>query len=546
MKKKLFHAVLSLAAALLIVVSALLIVVSALPRTAYAAGASLSGSSSVQPGNSVTLTLSVDSKIYGLTADLNCGEGLTFTNYTCSVSGWSILVNQNRFSVYGTNSASGGVITVTLKVASGAQPGAALSAKFENIVASDGEKDLELGTASWSGSVGAAPSDNCSLSAIMCGNFTLSPAFSPDTTYYTTKVPYSVSKLSLDYNRADKGQKVSISGTELAVGVNTVTLKVTAANGNTRTYVIEATREQDPNYKPSTDASLSELTVEGAALSPAFSSTVTDYIVYVPFETKTVKLAASANDSKAHGVSGIGEVAVEKEGDNALVVTCTAEDRVTKKEYTVHVLRMPQYTGTVPTVSIPEPTPEPEPEPEPEVPMLQIPLDVKLPLLGEVRTVVAIGGGVVLALILLFLLGLLIGRSTGGGSDDDDPDGGDDRRSRHDSRREDRDSRDQRQEERRTPERPRSVPRIVPREKAPVKKTAPASRDWKDFDIPLDDETPAAAPAPKTAPQAASAPDLPLMEETVEKTLKEAPMSKDEENVRTMSLEDLLKDIHDM
>lgn len=539
MKKKLFRAVLSMTAALLIAVSAL-------PRTAYAAGASLSGSSSVQPGNSVTLTLSVDSKIYGLTADLNCGEGLTFTNYSCSVSGWSILVNQNRFSVYGTNSASGGVITVTLKVASGAQPGAALSAKFENIVASDGEKDLELGTASWSGSVGAAPSDNCSLSAIMCGNFTLSPAFSPDTTYYTTKVPYSVSKLSLDYNRADKGQKVSISGTELAVGVNTVTLKVTAANGKTKSYVIEATREQDPNYKPSTDASLSELTVEGVSLSPAFSSTVTDYIVYVPFETKTVKLAAAANDSKAHGIGGTGEVAIEKEGDNALVVTCTAEDRVTKKEYTVHVLRMPQYTGTVPNISLSEP--EPEPEPEPEIPMLQIPVNVKLPLLGEVRTVVAIGGGVVLALILLFLLGLLIGRSTGGGDDDDGPDGpdrGDDPRDRHDRRRHDRDDRDRRQEERRTPERPRSVPRIVPREEAPVKKAAPTPRDWKDFDIPLDDDVPAAAPAPKATP-AASAPDFPVMEDTVEKTLAEEPVSKDEEDVRTMSLEDLLKDIHDM
>lgn len=539
MKKKLFRAVLSMTAALLIAVSAL-------PRTAYAAGASLSGSSSVQPGNSVTLTLSVDSKIYGLTADLNCGEGLTFTNYSCSVSGWSILVNQNRFSVYGTNSASGGVITVTLKVASGAQPGAALSAKFENIVASDGEKDLELGTASWSSSVGAAPSDNCSLSAIMCGNFTLSPAFSPDTTYYTTKVPYSVSKLSLDYNRADKGQKVSISGTELAVGVNTVTLKVTAANGKTKSYVIEATREQDPNYKPSTDASLSELTVEGVSLSPAFSSTVTDYIVYVPFETKTVKLAAAANDSKAHGIGGTGEVAIEKEGDNALVVTCTAEDRVTKKEYTVHVLRMPQYTGTVPNISLSEP--EPEPEPEPEVPMLKIPVNVKLPLLGEVRTVVAIGGGVVLALILLFLLGLLIGRSTGGGDDDDGPDGpdrGDDPRDRHDRRRHDRDDRDRRQEERRTPERPRSVPRIVPREEAPAKKAAPTPRDWKDFDIPLDDDAPAAAPAPKATP-AASAPDFPVMEDTVEKTLAEEPVSKDEEDVRTMSLEDLLKDIHDM
>lgn len=95
--------------------------------------------------------------------------------------------------------------------------------------------------------------------------------------------------------------------------------------------MIEATREQDPNYKPSTDASLSELTVEGVSLSPAFSSTVTDYIVYVPFETKTVKLAATANDSKAHGIGGTGEVAIEKEGDNALVVTCTAEDRVTKR-----------------------------------------------------------------------------------------------------------------------------------------------------------------------------------------------------------------------
>lgn len=189
--------------------------------------------------------------------------------------------------------------------------------------------------------------------------------------------------------------------------------------------------------------------------------------------------------------------------------------------------------------------------------MLQIPVNVKLPLLGEVRTVVAIGGGVVLALILLFLLGLLIGRSTGGGDDDDGPNGpdrGDDPRDRHDrrrhdrddrDRRHDRDDRDRRQEERRTPERPRSVPRIVPREEAPVKKAAPTPRDWKDFDIPLDDDAPAAAPAPKATP-AASAPDFPVMEDTVDKTLAEEPVSKDEEDVRTMSLEDLLKDIRDM
>ena len=424
MKNKLFRTALSLTVAVLLVLALL-------PRPAYAAGASLSGSSSVQAGNSVTLTLSVNSKIYGLTADLNCGSNLTFTNYTCSVSGWSILVNQNHFSVYGTSSASGAVITVTLKVSSGTLSDTALSASFDNIVASDGDSDIDMGSATWSGTVAAAPSDNCSLSAIIAGNFTLNPAFSPNTTYYTAKVPYSVEKLNLDYNRADKTQSVSISGTQLAVGLNTVTLKVTAANGATRTYTIEVTREQDPNYKPSSDATLSQLGIEGAALSPAFSSSVRDYIAYVPFETTTVKLSAAANDSKASGVSGTGDVTIDKDGDNLVTVTCTAEDKTTKEAYTIHVVRMPQYTGIVPTVTVTEPDPEPAPDPEPEVPMLEIPLNVKLPLLGEVRTSVAIIGGMVLVAGLLFLLGLFIGRSTGGNDDDgpDDPPARDDRRS---------------------------------------------------------------------------------------------------------------------
>ena len=75
MKNRLLRTALSLTAALLLILTVL-------PRQAHAAGASLTGSDSVQAGNSVTLTLSVSSKIYGLTADLNCGSNLTFTNYT--------------------------------------------------------------------------------------------------------------------------------------------------------------------------------------------------------------------------------------------------------------------------------------------------------------------------------------------------------------------------------------------------------------------------------------------------------------------------------
>ncbi len=194
MKNKLFRAA---ASALL----TLLLVVTLLPVQAHAAGATLTGTAAPQAGNTVTLTLSVPNSIYGLTADLSYSSNLSFTNYNCSVSGWSIVVNNNKFSVYGTSSASGGVIVIKLKVSGSAKAGDALSASFSNIVVSDGNSDTSLDSASWSGKVGAAPSGNCNLSSLSCSNATLSPSFSSSTTYYTCTVPFAVEKVDLNYKR---------------------------------------------------------------------------------------------------------------------------------------------------------------------------------------------------------------------------------------------------------------------------------------------------------------------------------------------------------
>ena len=354
MKNKLFHAA---ASALL----TLLLVVTLLPVQAHAAGATLTGTAAPQAGDTVTLTLSVPNKVYGLTADLSYSGNLSFTNYNCSVSGWSIVVNNNKFSVYGTSSSSGGLVTIKMKVSGSAKEGDALTATFSNIVVSDGNIDTSLDSASWSGKVGAAPSGNCSLSSLSCSNATLSPSFSSSTTYYTCTVPFAVEKLDLNYKKADNSATVSVSGNELAVGVNTVTIKVTAANGATKSYTIDATRQQDPNYKPSTDASIAALTLEGATLSPAFTPTVTDYIAYVPYETKQVTIAATAKDEKAQGITGTGEVRLSAtEAETVLTVTGTAEDGKTKQNYTIHVLRMPAYTGIVPTVEVIDPATIPE------------------------------------------------------------------------------------------------------------------------------------------------------------------------------------------
>lgn len=87
---------------------------------------------------------------------------------------------------------------------------------------------------------------------------------------------------------------------------------------------------------------------------------MTDYIAYVPYETKQVTIAATAKDEKAQGITGTGEVRLSAtEAETVLTVTGTAEDGKTKQNYTIHVLRMPAYTGIVPTVEVIDRPPSP-------------------------------------------------------------------------------------------------------------------------------------------------------------------------------------------
>ena len=109
---------------------------------------------------------------------------------------------------------------------------------------------------------------------------------------------------------------------------------------------------------------------------------MTDYIAYVPYETKQVTIAATAKDEKAQGITGTGEVRLSAtEAEPVLTVTGTAEDGKTKQNYTIHVLRMPAYTGIVPTVEVIDPATIPE------VPPLEIPGTIAMPLIGEGKTV---------------------------------------------------------------------------------------------------------------------------------------------------------------
>lgn len=399
-----------------------LIVAALLPQRAEAASSSLSGDSTVQAGSTVTLTLSISgSNVMGIEATLEYDSNtLEFTNYDQKISGWTMDYNSNHFLLYGVSNpinSSTGVLTVTFRVKSGLASGTALTAGFKNIAVSDGSKDETVSGASWTGSVATPPSSNCDLSSLTCSNATLSPAFNKSTTNYTATVPYAVESLNLSYKAADGAARVSVSGNTLVVGSNTVTVTCTAATGAKKNYTITVTREQDPNYKPSTDALLKELTLDVGTLSPTFSGAVTEYVAYVPYETRSATLSGVAKDEKALKVTE-ATMQLSQEGDNVMTVTCTAEDGTTSKTYTVHVYRMPKYEGIIPTMEIVDPNTPPEP------PTYSIPMTVTLPLVGEMATSTAAIIGAALLVVILLLVGFLLGRigHNGGGYDDDGDD----------------------------------------------------------------------------------------------------------------------------
>ena len=392
-----------------------------LPVTAEAAGASFSGSGSVRAGDSVTVTFSVSgSNIKAISAVLHYDSSALTLTGTRQLIGdsWSVDMNGGNLLAHNDNldnpiNGSSAVLAVTFRVKSGVAAGTKVSATITDIMTSDGNSDQSLNDASWSASVTPPPSGNANLSGLSCGSYALSPSFSAGTTEYSVTVPYDVSRLPLDYSAADSGANVSVSGNQLSVGVNTVVLTVTAANGATRRYTISVTRQPDPTVTLSSDADLADMTPSEGKLTPAFAPNITEYAVYVPYETTKLSLSATAKDSKALGVTQPD--AALKQGDNLLTVTCTAEDGTTR-DYTVHVVRMPGFAGTLPQIGEPEPeAPMPEPDDQQPGPFhslwtaLCAPVDLPL-LTGRWVPLYAI---LALQLVVLLVALFFIGRSVG-------------------------------------------------------------------------------------------------------------------------------------
>ena len=347
--------------------------------TASAAGSiSLKGPSTVRAGDTITLTFSAGGGIYGGSGSVSFDSSkLTLKSYTAAIGGnWAVEFSGNKFVFYDNNmstpiKSAKAIFKATFTVNKSLKPGAEIAVSVSGVKLSDGSKDMSMGSRTYKTTLAQPKSGDCTLASLTVSGVKLSPAFSEKVTSYTASVPFETASVKVTAKANHKAAKVSVKNTNLKAGATTnVTVKVTAENGKTKTYTIKVKRAQDPNYVPSGNNNLKELTVEGAQLSPKFSPEVKAYYVWLPYETDKLTVQSKAEDTKAKvtvdmpaelavGKTTTGSVTVTAENGKAQVYTITAFRAPAPENVEAFLAgKDPEPETTVPETTIPETLPE--------------------------------------------------------------------------------------------------------------------------------------------------------------------------------------------
>ncbi|HEU5139591.1 MAG TPA: cadherin-like beta sandwich domain-containing protein, partial [Bacillales bacterium] len=195
-----------------------------------------------------------------------------------------------------------------------------------------------------------SPSTNADLSNLTLSEGTLSPDFDSGTVAYTTSVGNDVDAITITPTVDDPNATDTVNGQDpsqsviLEVGDNEIPVVVTAEDGeSTKTYTITV------NRAPSSNATLSGLTLNGASLDQTFDSGTTNYTSSVGNDVTSITVTPIVSDETAtvtvNGesvTSGVATAPIDLNvGDNTVKVVVTAEDGGTQGIYTVTVNRAP-------------------------------------------------------------------------------------------------------------------------------------------------------------------------------------------------------------
>ena len=204
-----------------------------------------------------------------------------------------------------------------------------------------------------------ALSANNNLSALHVTPGTLTPTFAPDQLPYTVDVATGVSSLTVTATLQDLNAGLIINGQGISSGQpreikplappgsdTLITILVRAPSGAEKTYTVTVKRPL-----PSSDASLSALTVSAGTLNPGFAAGTLNYTVTVPPSVDSLTVMATKSDPNAV-MSAAGSVIAPAGvltgsvssslglGTTTLfTITVIAQDGVSTRPYTITVFR---------------------------------------------------------------------------------------------------------------------------------------------------------------------------------------------------------------
>ena len=263
-----------------------------LPLTASAAATATIAfsSSSLKPGDTLTVTVTFSGDTVGaVDASLSYDSAvLQFVSGDSASGGGGVL----RIAAYASSEGSSLRVSLTFKAL--AAGSSTIQITNSSVYAWD---ESLIGNPTAGATVRVTDvslSQNADLKSLRLSAGTLSPSFSAGTTAYRVNVANSVSSLTISAVAADSDATVRVSGSSaLPEGTSTRTITVTAPGGATKTYTLTITRAAATT---AASASGSTTTAEPTETSPTVDPTESDEPLTLTYEGKLYTVATDLSN----------------------------------------------------------------------------------------------------------------------------------------------------------------------------------------------------------------------------------------------------------
>lgn len=209
---------------------------------AFASGVSISGTSTITKGNSVTVTASVssDSPLVSIEGTFMCKGGGVSEGVDMVFDDSSNSIKNKSYSITMRPSSSG---TITCSTS-----GVRITNMSSDSWQSLSDKSMSITVKEPVVVPPKTYSSNNYLKSLEVDGYTLSPEFNKDTTEYSIEVPNGTDKITISASKEDSTAAISgIGEKEVVEGTNKFEIKVEAENGNIKTYTLTVlVKELDP------------------------------------------------------------------------------------------------------------------------------------------------------------------------------------------------------------------------------------------------------------------------------------------------------------